>query len=129
MKKISRRNALKSLLQTSLTLTAGMSLAAIMINCNDDNGDSCPSAKAGGDCDANGTDLTICENHGHTMTVTAGEITTGTEIVYNIQGSSGHSHTVTLTAAHFTALQGNQGVEVRSTTDSGHSHTVVVNCA
>ena len=85
-----------------------------------------------GDCEANGTDVAIADNHGHELVVTKDEVTAGEEKVYDITGTSMHTHTVLLTAAHFADLQENQSIMVTSTVAEGtpgHDHVITVTCA
>ena len=71
----------------------------------------------------------ISANHGHTMTVTAAEVSAAVTKTYSIQGSAGHAHQVTVTAAQFRALGLGGTVTVASTTGAGHTHSVTVRCA
>ncbi len=84
-------------------------------------------AIAGGNCQTNGTSITIGSNHGHTLTISTADVIAGTQKAYDITGTAGHTHTVTVTPAQFTQLMANQGVQMTSTV-GGHTHTVTVNC-
>lgn len=131
MKKITRRAALYSFFKTILMLSPGLSL--FVFACNTDetgngNGNGCPSAGDGGNCTGSGTDITICSNHGHTMSLTAIQITNEVEGSYPLTIGNGHTHTVFLTAAYFDELQANRGIKITSSVDSGHNHDVVINC-
>jgi len=88
-----------------------------------------PNPNPQANCVENGTTGLIASNHGHTLTVSSADVEAGAEKTYSIQGTSGHNHTVTLTASDFTSLQGNNAVELNSTTGDGHTHAIVVSCA
>ncbi|MEP5363817.1 MAG: hypothetical protein ABJQ37_08265 [Reichenbachiella sp.] len=79
-------------------------------------------------CVDNGTSSSIGSNHGHTLTVSKDDVTTGTAKTYHITGSSSHAHSVTVTADHFTTLKDGSSVTVESTS-SGHTHSVTISCA
>lgn len=70
----------------------------------------------------------IGRNHGHSLLVPRGDILSGQEKTYNIQGSSGHPHNVTVTADHFAQLRATGRVEAVTTNDAGHGHTVLLEC-
>ena len=72
------------------------------------------------------TDLTgsISANHGHTAVITGAEITAGSAIALDIQGSATHTHTVQISQADLTSLKNRQAVSRDSTNNSGHMHTV-----
>jgi len=128
MNKITRRTALYAIFKSSLVISAGFSLITPACN-NNGNGNGCPSPENGGNCPGNGTNITICTNHGHTMTLSATDVNNAIEQNYTLTAGNGHTHTVFLTAAHFTELQANRGIKVTSSVDSGHNHDVVINCA
>ena len=81
------------------------------------------------DCLANGTNVTVGSNHGHSLFVSASDISAGVDKTYSIQGSSGHNHSVTITAAHFASLKNNSSVGIASSSGAAHTHTVTVSCA
>ena len=81
------------------------------------------------DCEANGTNVIIGTNHGHSMTISAADVTAGAEKTYDLQGSSQHPHTVTITVADFTMLQADTMVIKTSSNDNGHTHSVTVRCS
>lgn len=89
------------------------------------------SPTTGGNCEVNGTSITIELVHtpNHTLTVPAADVVAGTQQTYTLaDNGSGHTHQVTITAADFTKLQQNQGIQETSTLN-GHTHLVTVNCA
>ena len=77
------------------------------------------------------TDITgvIGTNHGHVAVITGAQITAGSSITLNIQGTAAHPHTVVLSQADVTSLKNRQPVSVTSSTDlsatfGSHSHAV-----
>ena len=104
---------------------------AAIAACGGDDGGSTDAAPAGRNCAMNGTTATIAGNHGHTITVTASDVTAGVDKTYDISGTGGHTHMVTVTAANFATLQSNANgsVMVTSTTGNAHTHTVTIICA
>jgi len=114
--------------------TAGALLLAIpayaMLSCSkSDDSNPEPPQQNDANCSSNGTASSISSNHGHTITVSASDVSAGVEKTYNIQGSSAHSHSVTVTAANFASLANNQPVSVNSSSDNGHTHSINVQCA
>ncbi len=75
------------------------------------------------------TTAAITANHGHTIMVTAADITAGVDKTYDITGGSGHMHAVTVNAAMFTMLKAGMTIMVTSTLGAGHTHAVTVACA
>lgn len=109
----------------------GTSVAVIAVAaCGGDDGPP-DSAFVSRNCANNGTSANISGNHGHAITVTSSDVTSGVEKTYDIMGTGDHSHTVTVTAANFTTLQSNANgsVMVASTSSGGHTHMVTVLCA
>ena len=120
--------------KTVAPLLAGIPFLSIMSCGSDDDDDTNPDSDAGngstpGDCSANGTDSSIAQNHGHTLTVSADDVNAGTEKSYSIQGGASHDHSVTVTVDNFTSLQKNESVTATSSTGDGHSHGVTIVCA
>lgn len=99
-----------------------------MWSCSDSDIIPIPGPGPNANCLANGTNSSIGSNHGHTLSVSAADVTSGIEKIYDIQGSSVHSHQVTVTAAHFVTLASNQSVVITSTS-AGHTHSVTISCA
>ena len=125
-----RRTFLKRFLIVPLLLTG---FSKFLIACGAKSGNTATAAPStGGDCTANGTEVTIGSNHGHTVsTISSADVTTGTQQTYGLDsGSAGHTHTYTVSAANFTTLQGNNGVLITSDADgTGHTHAVTIDCA
>jgi hypothetical protein len=122
-----RRDFVRVLGGAVLTGAAVSSLAACG---GDDTGNSDAPDAGVADCAANGARAgSISANHGHTLTISAGDILAGTPQSYSIQGAGDHPHTVMVTAANMTTLQGGGSVMITSSTDDAHSHSVMVVCA
>lgn len=122
--------------KTFIKKTAGALLVAMpvasLIGCSssdDGSGNLDPNINPQANCTDNGTSNTIGSNHGHTLTVSKADVTSGASKTYSIQGTSGHNHSVTLTAANFTSLKNNSNISVTSTNDDSHTHSVSVSCA
>lgn len=69
----------------------------------------------------------ISANHGHTVTVTAAQITSGNAVTATLTTGNGHTHTISLTAAQIVAIGQNQRVSGTSSTEAGHNHDVTFN--
>lgn len=72
----------------------------------------------------------ITQNHGHTINVPVGDLTSSTAKSYAIQGTSMHNHTVVLEPQDFADLKA--GLSVKKTSDTGgqtHDHDVAILCA
>jgi hypothetical protein len=118
----------KEFLRSIAGVGAAAAGVAVLTACGGED-NATPDAPQGRNCNANGTNVTIGTNHGHTMTVPKDDVTAGAEKTYNIQGSSGHPHTVVVTAAMFTMLQNNTAVMATSSRDDMHDHTIMIVCA
>ncbi len=110
---------------TSILL--GIPLISIW-SCSDSDVVPTPGPGPNANCLDNGTNSSIGGNHGHTLTVSAADVNTGTEKTYDIQGSSPHNHQVTVTSDNFATLASNQSVVLTSTA-AGHTHSVTISCA
>ena len=89
----------------------------------------------GGPRDCSETTIEIGSRHPpgfrHELVLPMADIAAGTEQTYDITGESRHPHTVLVTAAHFTALQNGEVVEILSSEDMGldlHDHLVTIVC-
>jgi len=86
--------------------------------------------QSAGDCLANGTDVAIAGNHGHSMTVSAQDVMDGIEKTYDMP--TPHAHAVTVTVADFADLAAGTSVMATSTLGGqgqGHTHVVTISCA
>ncbi|HQR22128.1 MAG TPA: hypothetical protein PLE54_15840 [Burkholderiaceae bacterium] len=72
----------------------------------------------------------ITGNHGHALSIPAGDVDSTVAVVYSILGTADHNHNVTLSAAQLAQIKGKSPVTVVSTiAGDGHTHNVTVNCA
>jgi hypothetical protein len=112
------------------TLIGAAGAAAVLGACGGDDGGGVDGA-VGRSCAMNGTSVTIGNNHGHVLVVSASDVSTGAAKTYDITGTSDHAHMVTVSAANFATLQSNANgsVMVTSTSGGGHTHAVTVICA
>jgi len=69
----------------------------------------------------------ISANHGHTVTITAAQLTAGGDVTLQLTEGSGHTHSLSLTGAEVLQIRDNQKVAKESTSNTGHSHTVTFN--
>lgn len=113
------------------TAVVGAAAAACGGGGDDDSNPMPDAPMTAKSCTTNGTTATIGTNHGHTLTVSAADVTAGVDKTYNIMGTSDHAHMVTVTAANFTSLQNNPSgsVMLTSTSGGGHTHSVTILCA
>lgn len=132
----------KEFIKRTMAATAMLPIAGSLIGCGDDSeptptntgggsgsGGSGGGGGSTGDCLANGTNVSIGSNHGHSLTVSKEDVEAGTAKTYSIMGSSGHNHTVMITEADFASLQSNSSINVESSTGDSHTHNVTVSCA
>ncbi len=121
--------------KTFIQKSAGALLLAapayVLLSCSSSD-DSNPNSPQGGgnpDCLANGTNTSIGDNHGHSISVSKNDVNAAVEKIYNITGSGDHPHNVTVSAANFNTLKNNQQISVTSTEEDGHNHSVTISCA
>jgi hypothetical protein len=69
----------------------------------------------------------ISNNHGHTATITAAQLSAGNAVTIELTLGSGHTHTLSLSANQVASIAANQHVSGVSSTNSGHSHDVSFN--
>ena len=69
----------------------------------------------------------ISANHGHTVVITAAQLTAAAAVNLQLTVGDGHIHTVALSASEVGQVAGGSRVSRESTSDSGHSHTVTFN--
>jgi len=69
----------------------------------------------------------ISANHGHTLTITAAQLTAAGALTLTTTGNAGHDHTLALTGAEVTQIAGGTQVAKATSTDGGHSHTATFN--
>jgi hypothetical protein len=121
----------KTFIKKSLSAVALAIPAYAVLSCSssDDSEPAAPPQNTEANCGTNGTSSSIGSNHGHSIVVSAADVTAGVDKTYNIQGSSAHMHSITVSSAQFADLQNNQQVTGTSTSDSGHTHSVTISCA
>jgi hypothetical protein len=69
----------------------------------------------------------ISNNHGHSATITAAQLTAGGALELDIQGNATHDHRVSLSSSEILDIRSGTRVTRTSTTDEGHSHSVTFN--
>lgn len=69
----------------------------------------------------------ISANHGHAATVTRAQLTSGSALELDIQGTATHPHTVSLSQSELTQIASGTRITKESTNNSGHSHSVTFN--
>lgn len=71
----------------------------------------------------------VSNNHGHTVTITAAQLSAGGAVTLDIQGGSSHPHQVTLSAAEVKSVRSGQRVSKDSgpSPSGSHVHTVTFN--
>jgi len=114
---------------TLAAVLAALSGATITISACGGGGGSSPTAPSNptpplGAGDKAGS---ISTNHGHTVVITAAQLTAGAAVSLTLTVGDGHTHGVTLSAAEVTQIAGSTRVSKESTSDTGHSHTVTFN--
>jgi len=129
IQEISRRSFLGNM---TLLLGAVLGIDSLITACGKTANAIEAQATVGGNCEANGTNVSIEVVHtpNHTLTVPKEDVIAGVAKTYTLSDNgSGHTHEVTLTTADFMNLQKNSGVTEVSTNNSNHTHSVTVNCA
>ena len=106
-------------LEAALAILAGCVITVSDIACS--KSPSTPTPTPTPQADVSGT---ISANHGHVATITGAQITAGSGVALNIQGTATHPHTVMVSQGDLTSLKSRQTVSLASSTDNGHSHTV-----
>jgi hypothetical protein len=107
-------------LEAALALLAGCVITISDVACGGSKNTN-PTNPSPTPTDINGT---VSANHGHTVTVTAAQITATNAIVLDIRGMATHNHTVSLSQADLLMLKNRQSVSRDSSNDNSHIHTV-----
>lgn len=113
----------KEFLQAGVATIVAATIGACASDDGEDGGDD------GDEC-TGGASANIATNHGHTMSVSAGDINEAAAHDYDIQGTADHSHTVSLSADDMMMLASGENVAVTSSMGGGapHTHSVTVSC-
>jgi len=116
-----------TLSRRTFTLEAALALlAGCVITISDACGSDSPSPATPTPVDINGL---ISANHGHVAVVTGAQITAGSVVTLNIQGTAAHPHTLSLSQADLQTLKNRQPVSRDSSNDVSatfgpHMHAV-----
>ena len=117
----------KQFIHVGVTTLVAASLGA----CASDDGDGEDAADSGDDdggwCSSAAT-ANIATNHGHSLSVPAGDINGGAAMDYGIQGTADHDHTVSLSADDMAMIAAGETVSVTSSSGGGHTHAVAITC-
>jgi hypothetical protein len=111
---------------TAQAVMALLSGATITISSCGGSTPSEPSSPPGGGGGSGATGA-ITENHGHTATITAAQISSGTGVTLQIRGTADHPHTLALTMAEVVQVGAGGRVSKTSSSDDAHTHVVTFN--
>ena len=106
--------------QTTLALLAGVTITISDCSGDDDSSPTAPTVTQ----DVSGT---VATNHGHSVTITAAQLTAANAIALDIRGDATHPHSVSLTAEDVRRIAQRSQVTKDSTNDNGHLHVVTFN--
>ena len=113
----------KEFLQAGVATLVAATLGAC--GSEDDEGD-------GGDGDGctSSASANIGTNHGHSLSIPAGDINDGAGQDYDIEGTADHNHTVSLSDDDMTRIAAGENVAVTSSMAGGapHTHMVTISC-
>jgi hypothetical protein len=113
-------------LEACLAILSGVAITISGSGCGSSS--SSPSGPSSNPPTANGDKIgDISNNHGHTATITAAQLSAGNAITVQLTLGSGHTHTLAVSADQIVAIAANQRVSGVSSTTSGHNHTVTFN--
>jgi ABC-type Zn uptake system ZnuABC Zn-binding protein ZnuA len=107
-------------LQAAMAILAGCTII-VAEGCGGSSMQPSPTPQTAAPSDVSGS---ITANHGHTAMITGAQITTGSAISLNIQGTATHPHTVEISQSDLQSLRNRQAVTHDSTNNGGHTHTV-----
>jgi hypothetical protein len=102
-------------------------LSGVTISITGCGGDDSPTAPGGGGGGTGGATASVSANHGHTATLSAAQLSAGTDVVLDIRGSANHPHTVALSGPEVVSIANRQRVSKTSSSEDGHNHTVTFN--
>ena len=110
-------------LESALALLAGVTIT--ITGCGDDDDNGSPTSPS----PTPPTSVTgsISGNHGHEVTISGAQITTGGALSLDIRGQATHPHTVQVSSAQLQTIAARQQVAIVSSTDNNHTHTVTFN--
>ncbi len=117
----------KQFLETALTALGAM-VALGAAGCGSSSNNS-NSSSGGGDCSTSDAAVTIENNHGHVLKVTAADVKAAVGKTYHIKGSANHDHTVQLGSPDFQQLAQGQTVYKTSSLTNNHQHPITIVCA
>jgi len=102
---------------------------AVLAGCVVTISDACGKSSTEPSSPPSDVNAAISANHNHAGVITAAQITAGSALTLNIQGTAAHAHTVSITQGDLTSLKNHQGITRESSTDPSatfgtHSHFV-----
>ena len=109
----------RTFLKTAGAVATWAGIAVVLHGCSDDDGPAGPAGQG----DVAGA---ISANHGHSVVITAAQITAAGAVTLTLTGGA-HTHTVALTAPQVGDIGAGTQVSVTSTSDSAHTHQVTFN--
>jgi hypothetical protein len=101
-----------------MALLAGVTVT--ITGCGSDNG-AAPSPPVS---DRTGE---VTNNHGHAVTITAAQQTSGGGVTLNIQGTGSHDHMLELTAAEVATIRAGMRLVKDCAMMRSHAHTITFN--
>jgi hypothetical protein len=114
-------------LEACLAILSGVAITISASGCGSSS--SSPTGPSGNPPTASNGDKIgdISNNHGHTATITAAQLSAGNAITVQLTLGSGHTHSLAVSANEIASIAANQRVSGVSSTNSGHNHTVTFN--
>ena len=113
----------RTFLQEAGVLAAWVGVSVVLSGCSSDDDPSAPGTNPNpGDVAGR-----VSSNHGHTVAVTAAQITSGNAVTLTLTTGNGHTHTVSLTEAQIANIGAGSQVSETSSSASGHSHLASFN--
>jgi hypothetical protein len=114
-------------LEACLAILSGVAITISASGCGSSS--SSPTGPSGNPPTAGNGDKvgSISNNHGHTATITAAQLSAGNAVTVQLTLGSGHTHTLAVSADQIVAVAANQRVSGVSSTTEAHNHTVTFN--
>ena len=108
-------------IQSTGLVAAWVGMSVVLSACSSDDDPAAPNTGPG---DLAGQ---VSSNHGHTVVITAAQISAGSAVTLTLTSGDGHTHTVSLTDTQVAEIEAGTTVSEASSSDSGHAHFATFN--
>jgi hypothetical protein len=112
--------------QSALALLSGVTITISSCGGGSSSGGPTGPSNPGNPGSPNNVQGAVSDNHGHSVTISAAQLTAANDLVLTLVGGD-HPHTVALSGGEVAQIAARARVSKLSSGEAGHSHTVTFN--